>query len=152
MKVTDNMLRKWARAGFLLIIGVVFLIYLPSVLVELQTGFENFTESDAERMFTFVEALLYIFTFWLFVSAALNIVSGFKEPKGTIDDLARKIDALDEKLTKGRESESVDSEKTSETGVIPTSDTLRSYREPSREIPPHISEQANEIPPPPEKL
>jgi len=98
MKVTNYMINKWARAGLLIIFGVVLLIYLERLVEELQINFERLTDSSSDTIFTFLTAVLYIFTFWLFVAAALNILSGFKEPKVSLDDLNKKLDDIEKRL------------------------------------------------------
>ncbi len=98
MKVTNYMINKWTRAGFLIIFGIVLLIYLERLVEELHINFERLTDSSSEPIFTFLTAVLYIFTLWLFVAAALNILSGFKEPRVSLEDLNKKLDDIEKRL------------------------------------------------------
>lgn len=137
MKVTDKMINKWARAGFLIVIAIVFLMYLERILAVLEDNYNeifNVSTSDSDILFTFLTAILYIFVLWLFVAAALNILSSFREPRMTIDNLGAKIDSLEKKL--GEE------EKPAEESAVRAEQPPPEF---APEVPPGV-------PPPPEKL
>lgn len=98
MKVTDYMLNRWTRASFEIILGILLLIYLESLIGELTNFFQESALSTG-FLVSLLRALLYLFTIWLFVSAALNIVSAFRAPKMSFSDVVKKIDAIDAKIS-----------------------------------------------------
>lgn len=94
MKVTNAMISKWARAALLIIFGVILMIYIDAVMQEFSSLFLQIDVGETSMIRMLLTALLWIVALWCIVSAALNIVTSFRESKLSIDDLGVKIDEL----------------------------------------------------------
>lgn len=99
MKVTNVMISKWARAALLIIFGIVLVIYIDAVMQEFSLLFSHSGSGEASMIMMLLTALFWIVALWCFVSAALNIITSFREPKLSIDDLGAKLDELQRMIT-----------------------------------------------------
>lgn len=145
MKVTDKMLRNWIRAAFLVIIGLLLLLYIESIMRELESNFESAMEGSADSLFRFLKYILYILAFSLFFAAAINILVGFQESRDSMGEINDKLDDINKKL------EELTSQKTSKVRrVIPDIP-----KEPESKVSPVVPEVAppepEDLPPPPDK-
>ncbi|MDH4123957.1 MAG: hypothetical protein OEV21_07745 [Thermoplasmata archaeon] len=104
MKVTNTMISKWAKAGLLVILGIVLLLYIQPVMDEFEMIFEEMASGQADMLFNLMTAVLWIIVLWCFVDAVINIVTSFREQKLTVDDLGAKIDKIEKMLTSAPES------------------------------------------------
>jgi len=98
VKVTNNMLRCWTRAAFLVIIGLLLLLYIESIIREIESNFESVMEGSADSFFRFLKYILYILAFSLFFAAAINILTGFQESRVSLGEISDKLDGISEKL------------------------------------------------------
>ena len=98
MKVTNLMLTKWAKAALLILFGIILIIYLNSVLEELQRAFESILQVETPMLISLLTAVMWIIILWCFVDAAINIITSFREGRTTIDDLAAKIDSIEKMI------------------------------------------------------
>jgi len=94
MKITNVMISKWARAALLIIFGVILMIYIDAVIKEFSTLFGHSGVGETSMIMMLLQAIFWVIAIWCFVSAALNIITSFREQKLTIDDLGAKIDEL----------------------------------------------------------
>lgn len=94
MKITNAMISKWARAALLIIFGVILMVYIDAVIQEFSSLFLQIDVGETSMIRMLLTALLWIVALWCIVSAALNIVTSFRESKLSIDDLGAKIDEL----------------------------------------------------------
>jgi hypothetical protein len=94
MRITNVMISKWARAALLIVFGVILMLYIDAVITEFSTIFSHSGIGETSMIMMLLQAIFWIIAIWCFVSAALNIVTSFREQRMTIDDLGAKIDQL----------------------------------------------------------
>lgn len=124
MKVTSQMAGRWVKAAFLIILGIVILLYLDKFVDDLKTAFRD--EITLVWTWDLLTILLWILVAWLFVDGALIIVLSFSEQRFTLADVMGRLDELERKLAPTRTKERA--------GVIPG---------------PPVTETPPEEPPPP---
>ena len=99
MRVTNYMIGKWAKAGLLILFGIILLLYFERVMSELLPAFERMIAGEAVFLMQLLNAIGWILIFWCFIDAALNILMSFRDSKVSLDDIGSKLDAIEKKLS-----------------------------------------------------
>lgn len=99
MKITNHMINKWAKAGLLVFFGIILAIYIDGVNSEMQRALSHLIQGEATFVFQLLTAIEWIIILWCFVDAALNILTSFREPKLSLDDLGAKLDSIEKKIS-----------------------------------------------------
>ena len=93
------MASRWVKAVFLVILGIVIMLYADELVNDLKSFMQ---EADLDVAFTgtwdLLTILLWVLVLWLFVDAALIIALSFSEHRFTLLDVAKRLDAIDKKL------------------------------------------------------
>ncbi|MBN1677927.1 MAG: hypothetical protein JW880_05250 [Candidatus Thermoplasmatota archaeon] len=99
VEITAYMVGRWIKAAFLVILGIVLLLYSQGLVDDLRDLVES---SDGEVAFEWIwdllTILLWILVAWLFVLAALNIAFSFQEAKYSLYQVTKRLDRIDRKL------------------------------------------------------
>lgn len=140
IKVTAQMAGRWVKAAFLVVLGIVILLYsdglvedLKGILPEEAPG-DMDVDFDFETVWELLTIMIWILVAWLFVLAALNIALSFQEAKYSLAEVMRRLDRIDTKLgIKSAVVDDEDIEEEEEEAVTP-------------QEPPAVEE---DIPPPP---
>jgi len=87
---------RWAKAAFLVVLGVLILLYVNRFVDDLKTNLEDQVHfADTWVLLTW---LLWILVAWLFVDAALIIALSFSEHRYTLGDVINRMEAIEKKL------------------------------------------------------
>jgi hypothetical protein len=97
------MYAKWAKAVFLIILGVILLFYSSGFVEDLETNTADEWNMSFEWTWDLLTWLLWVLVAWLFVDAALIIALSFKADGLTLADVMDRLDALEAKLSPKRE-------------------------------------------------
>jgi hypothetical protein len=96
------MASKWVKAAFLVVLGVVILIYADAFVDDLSRLVEEALSDDLVVAFPAIwdllTILLWILVAWLFVDAALTIALSFSEHKYSLLDVMRRLQRIEKKL------------------------------------------------------
>jgi len=92
------MASKWVKAAFLVILGVVILIYADAFVDELRTNLQEHFEIAFDEIWDLLTILLWILVAWLFVDAALTIALSFSEHKYSLLDVMKRLQRIEKKL------------------------------------------------------
>lgn len=98
IKVTAYMVGRWVKAAFLVILGIVILLYADKLVDDLRNMMQGDFEVAFEWTWDLLTILLWILVAWLFVAAALTIAVSFEQSKYTIGDVVRRLDGIEKKL------------------------------------------------------
>jgi hypothetical protein len=98
VKVTAYVAGRWVKAAFLVVLGIVILIYSNGLVEDLRSMMEDELEVAFESVWDLLMILLWILVAWLFVLAALNIAFSIQESKYSIQEVMRRLDRIDRKL------------------------------------------------------
>lgn len=94
--MTTQMAGRWAKAAFLVVLGVLILLYVNRFVDDLKTSLEDQVHfADTWVLLTW---LLWILVAWLFVDAALIIALSFSEHRYTLGDVIHRMEAIEKKL------------------------------------------------------
>ncbi|MEM4262270.1 MAG: hypothetical protein QXY98_00855, partial [Thermoplasmata archaeon] len=77
-----------------IVFGIILMIYINAVIDEFSMLFGHSGAGETSMILMLLNAMFWIIAIWCFVSAALNIITSFREQKLTLDDLGAKIDDL----------------------------------------------------------
>jgi len=91
---------KWVKAAFLVILGIVLLIYSQGVVDDLREMIESSEgiEVAFDEIWDLMTILLWILVLWLFVLAALTVAVSFQEAKYSLQEVMKRLDRIDKKL------------------------------------------------------
>lgn len=100
---------RWVKAAFLVILGIVLLIYSEGVVEDMRNMMESLESvggdeggSDIDTTFEWIwdlmTVLLWILVAWLFVLAALTVALSFQEAKYSVQVVLKRLDRIDRKL------------------------------------------------------
>ena len=92
------MVSRWVKAVFLVILGIVILLFADKFVQDLRTNAEGHFDVAFEWTWDLITWLLWILVAWLFVDAVLTIVLSFTEQGHTIGDVARRLERIERKL------------------------------------------------------
>jgi hypothetical protein len=98
IKVTPMMASRWVKAVFLVILGIVIMLYADDLVNDLRTALQDNFDVAFAGTWDLLTILLWVLVLWLFVDAALIIALSFSEHRFTLLDLAKRLDAVDKKL------------------------------------------------------
>lgn len=124
------MASRWVKAAFLVILGIVILLYANRLVDDLRTAMLGNFDVAFEWTWDLLTILLWILVAWLFVDAALTVALSFSEHRFTLLDVVKRLDVIERKLGIAPTKE-----------VTPSSDTETRLEE--------IVEE--EVPPPPKE-
>ncbi len=104
------MASRWVKAVFLVILGIVIMLYADKLVNDLKSALQ---EANFDVAFTgtwdLLTILLWVLVVWLFVDAALIVALSFSEHRFTLLDVAKRLDAIDRKLGIAKPKEAVQS-------------------------------------------
>ena len=98
MKVTSFMVGKWVKATFLIILGILILLYADKFVQDLRSNAEGHFDVAFEWTWDLITWLLWVLVAWLFVDAVLTVVLSFTEQRHTIGDVSRRLERIERKL------------------------------------------------------
>lgn len=99
MKVTPRMASRWVKATFLVIIGIVLLLYVDKLVDELRDFIASAnTEVAFDEVWTLLTILLWILVAWLLVDAALTVALSFSEHRYSLLDVMKRLSVIERKL------------------------------------------------------
>lgn len=104
IKVTAYMAGRWVKAAFLVVLGIVILLYSNGVVEDLQNILPEEMPGEADVDFEFetiwdlLSIMLWILVAWLFVLAALNVALSFQDAKYSLQEVMKRLDRIDMKL------------------------------------------------------
>lgn len=105
MKVTPHMALKWTKAVFLVLIGIVLLVYGGGVVEDFETNATEEWNMSFEWTWDLLGYLIWILIAWLFVYAALTVALSFKMDLVTLGDVMRRLDRIESKLERAQDLE-----------------------------------------------
>jgi len=127
------MVSRWVKAIFLIVLGIVILLFADKFVQDLRTNAEGHFDVAFEWTWDLITWLLWILVAWLLVDAVLTIVLSFTEQKHTIGDVSRRLERIEKKLGI---TESEAEEKLSQSEAEPRRDEMPKEMEPVSEEPP----------------
>jgi hypothetical protein len=92
------MVRRWAKAVFLVILGIVIMLYADKLVNDLRTAMLANFDVAFEETWDLLTILLWVLVAWLFVDAALTIALSHSEHRFTLLDVAERLDGIENKL------------------------------------------------------
>ena len=92
------MASRWVKAVFLVILGIVIMLYADKLVNDLRTAMVDNFDIAFAGTWDLLTILLWVLVLWLFVDAALTIALSFSEHRFTLLDVAKRLDAIDKKL------------------------------------------------------
>lgn len=98
VEITAYMVGRWVKSAFLVILGIVLLLYANGLVDDLRNMMEGDMEVAFEWTWDLLTILLWILVAWLFVLAALNIAFSFQEAKYSTYRIIKRLDRIDRKL------------------------------------------------------
>jgi hypothetical protein len=98
MDITPQMTSRWVKAVFLILLGVVLLIYSDGLVDDLERNSADEFNLSFEWTWDLVRILLWILIAWLFVDAVLIIVLSLKMNLHTTDDVMAKLKSIERRM------------------------------------------------------
>ncbi len=98
MDITPRMTSRWVKAVFLILLGVVLLLYADGLVDELERNTAEEFNVSFEWTWDLVRILLWIAIAWLFVDAVLIIVLSFKMDMHTMDDVMSRLESIEKRI------------------------------------------------------
>jgi hypothetical protein len=93
------MASRWVKAVFLVILGIVIMLYADKLVNDLKSVLEEANFDVAlTGTWDLLTILLWVLVLWLFVDAALTIALSFSEHRFTLLDVAKRLDSIEKKL------------------------------------------------------
>ncbi|OGS55988.1 MAG: hypothetical protein A3K60_06590 [Euryarchaeota archaeon RBG_19FT_COMBO_56_21] len=92
------MASKWVKAVFLIVIGIVILLYADRLVDDLRAAIEPNFDVVFEGTWDLLTILLWILVAWLFVDAVLTIVLSFSEERYGLADVMKHLATIERKL------------------------------------------------------
>jgi membrane-anchored protein YejM (alkaline phosphatase superfamily) len=89
---------KWVKAAFLVILGVVLLVYADGLVDDLRVNLEQQFEITFSQIWDLLTILLWILVAWLFVDAVLTIALSFSDQRYSLVDVMRRLRKIEKKL------------------------------------------------------
>jgi predicted membrane protein len=94
--VTTQTASRWVKAIFLVLLGIVILLYLDKFVNDMKSALAD--QVTLRWTWDLVTILLWVLVAWLFVYAALTIMLSFTEHRFTLVDVMEKLEAIEKKL------------------------------------------------------
>jgi hypothetical protein len=98
LKVTPQMASKWVKAVFLIILGIVILLFADKLVDDLKSAMEGNFEVEFEYTWDLLMILLWILVAWLFVDGVLIIVLSLSEHRYSLSDVIKRLGRIEQKL------------------------------------------------------
>ena len=98
MDVTPQMTSKWVKAAFLILIGLVLLVYADGFVDDMERNSAEEFNLSFEWTWELVRILIWILIAWLFVDAVLIIVLSLKEDAYTLTDVMTRLKSIEKKI------------------------------------------------------
>ncbi len=98
MDVTPQMTSKWVKAAFLILLGLVLLVYSGGLVDDFERNSSEEFNLSFEWTWELVRILLWILIAWLFVDAVLIIALSFKADLYTLNDAMVRLNAIEKKV------------------------------------------------------
>lgn len=114
VKVTAYMAGRWVKAAFLVILGILILLYANRLVEDLRNMMVDNLEVTFEWTWDLLTILLWVLVAWLFVDAALTVAVSVEQSKYTIQDVVRRLDRIEKKLGIKRPKVELDEEEEEE--------------------------------------
>jgi len=92
------MASRWVKAAFLIIIGVVLLLYTNRFVDDLEREISEDFEVVFQYTWDLLRILMWILVAWLFVDGALTIALSFQEQKYSLWDVMKRLEGIEKKL------------------------------------------------------
>lgn len=95
------MASKWVKAAFLVILGIVLLIYADGFVDDLSSLVDEALgnqEVAFPAMWDLLTILLWILVAWLFVDAALTVALSFSEHRYSLLDVMKRLQKIEKRL------------------------------------------------------
>jgi hypothetical protein len=101
IKVTPQMAGKWVKAVFLVVLGIVLLIYADRFVDDLSKLVDEALDNQEiafPAVWDLLTILLWILVAWLFVDAALTVALSFSEHRYSLMDVMKRLQKIEKKL------------------------------------------------------
>ncbi len=92
------MASRWVKAAFLIILGIVLLLYTDKLVDDLSTAMREDFDVAFEWTWDLLTILLWVLVAWLFVDAALTITLSFQEQRYSLTDVMKRLEGIEKKL------------------------------------------------------
>lgn len=89
---------KWVRAAFMILLGLVLLLYGGGFVTDLETHSSTEWNMSFEWTWDLLNYLIWILIAWLFVYAALTIVLSLRADAYTLGDVMARLDGIEKRL------------------------------------------------------
>lgn len=129
MKVTSQMVSKWVKAVFLVILGFLLLMYGEGFVDDMETNSSQEWNMSFQWTWDLLTYLIWILIAWLFVYALLTIVMSLKADAYTLGDVMDRLERMEKRL--GPEK------------------TKMSVRQKAEDAAPAVTVEDDGVPPPP---
>lgn len=98
MKVTIRVASRWVKAAFLIIFGLVLLMYTDRFIEDLRANLESSFDLAFESTWDLMRILMWIFVAWLLVDGILTIALSFSEHRYTLLDVIKRLDVIETRV------------------------------------------------------
>lgn len=98
MKVTPQMTARWTKAVFLILLGVLLLLYGNGFVRELETNSAEEWNLSFEWTWDLLQYIIWVLIAWLFVDAALIIALSIKADPYTLGDVMARLERIEKRL------------------------------------------------------
>lgn len=115
------MVSKWVKAVFLIVLGVLLLMYGDGFVTDMETHSSQEWNMSFQWTWDLLTYLIWILIAWLFVYAILTIVLSFKMDVYTLGDVMERLDRIEKRMGPERTRASV-SKKTDDAAPAVTSE------------------------------
>jgi len=115
VKVTAYMAGRWVKAAFLVILGILILLYANRLVEDFRNTMDGNFDVAFEWTWDLLTILLWVLVAWLFVDAALTVAVSVEQSKYTIQDVVRRLDRIEKKLGIRRPKVELEDEEEEET-------------------------------------
>ncbi|HUV62079.1 MAG TPA: hypothetical protein VMW71_07960 [Thermoplasmata archaeon] len=98
MDITPQMTSRWVKAVFLILLGIVLLLYADGLVDDMERASADEFNLSFEWTWDLLRILIWIVIAWLFVDAVLIIVLSFKMSVHTTDDVMAKLKSIEKRM------------------------------------------------------
>ena len=98
VNVTPQMSSKWVKAAFLILLGIVLLLYSDGFVDDLERNSAEEFNISFEWTWDLVRLLMWILIAWLFVDAVLIVILSLKTQLYTMDDVMERLKVIEKRL------------------------------------------------------
>ncbi len=101
------MTAKWTKAVFLILLGLLLLVYGDGFVTDLEANSAAEWNMSFEWTWDLMRYLIWILIAWLFVDAALIIALSIKMDVYSLGDVMAKLTAIEKRMDQAKKPESV---------------------------------------------